>query len=89
MAIGRPLLLAIQGDGADLVRSSGGGVLADPESPQSIAEAAESLARLPPGRLEEMGRNSRCYYSEHLSIDKGTARFAEIFLRLASGPRSK
>lgn len=87
MAMGRPLLLAIQGDGADLVRMSGGGVLAEPESPQSIAEAADSLARMPVGRLEEMGRNSRRYYSEHLSIDKGTMQFARIFERLAASRR--
>lgn len=87
MAMGRPLLLAIQGDGADLVRRSGGGVLAEPESPQSIAEAADSLAQLPAGRLEEMGRNSRRFYAEHLSIDKGTMQFAGIFARLAAGRR--
>jgi glycosyltransferase involved in cell wall biosynthesis len=87
MAMGRPLLLAIQGDGADLVRRSGGGVLAEPESPQSIAEAADSLAQLPAGRLEEMGRNARRFYSEHLSIDKGTMQFARIFARLAAGRR--
>jgi colanic acid biosynthesis glycosyl transferase WcaI len=87
MAMGRPLLLAIQGDGADLVRRSGGGVLAEPESPQSIAEAADSLAQLPAGRLEEMGRNARRFYSEYLSIDKGTMQFAGIFERLAAGRR--
>ena len=89
MAMGRPLLLALQGDGADLVRRSGGGVLAEPESPQSIAEAADSLAQLPAGRLEEMGRNSRRFYSEHLSIDKGTMQFAGIFKRLAAGRRPR
>ncbi len=84
MAIGRPLIVALRGDGADLVRNSGGGILAEPEDAKSIASAAEQMAGMSQSRLAEMGGNSRRYYDKHLAISHGTERFARLFERLAA-----
>ena len=89
MAIGRPLIVALRGDGADLVRSSGGGILAEPEDAKSIASAAEQLAGMSQSLLEEMAGNSRRYYGEHLAISHGTERFARLFERLAADRESE
>jgi glycosyltransferase involved in cell wall biosynthesis len=85
MAAGRPLLLAVAGDAAELVRASGGGVLAAPGNAASLAEAARILAGLPREELDRMGERAARYYAEHLSRERGTARFAELFARLAGG----
>ena len=83
MCIGRPLLLAVEGDAAELVARSAGGVTAVPEDALSIADAAERLASLSAEDRDGMGANAARYYREHLSIDRGVDAFAALFERLA------
>jgi len=82
MAVGKPILMAVRGDAADLVTASGAGVLAQPEDPASIAAAAQDLADMDGERLAWMGARARDYYEEHLSLQQGAARFAAIFAQL-------
>jgi glycosyltransferase involved in cell wall biosynthesis len=85
MAVGKPILMAVRGDAADLVKASGAGVVAQPEDPSSIAAAAQSLADMDSERLAQMGARARDYFERYLSLEQGTARFAAIFDRLAGG----
>lgn len=85
MAVGKPLLMAVDGDAADLVRASGGGVVAPSEQAEAIAEAAQALSVLSPEALFEMGQRAQTYYRERLALDVGVARFGDIFRRLAAG----
>ena len=82
MAAGKPLLLAVKGDAADLVQRAGAGVLAEPENALALAAAAESLAQMSCQQLDAMGSRARQYYDEHLSMRRGTASFAAIFRQL-------
>lgn len=75
---GRPVLMAVRGDAADLVERAGAGVLAEPENPRSIADAALRLARMSPEAREAMGGSGRAYYDRELSLAVGTERYAEI-----------
>ena len=79
MAIGKPILAAVRGDAADLVRKAQCGVEATPEDPISIADAATALASLPPGDLDAMGQRGRAYYAANLSVAVGVDRFASVF----------
>jgi len=85
MAVGKPLLLAVEGDAADLVARSRCGVLAVPEDPQSIAESADRLASMPVTELARMGENAAQFYREHLSIHRGVDAFAALFDRMHEG----
>ncbi|MGN5352846.1 glycosyltransferase family 4 protein [Ralstonia sp. L16] len=85
MAVGKPLLMAVDGDAADLVRESGGGVVAASEQAEAIAEAAQSLAALSPEARFAMGQRALAYYRERLALGVGVARFGDIFRRLATG----
>jgi colanic acid biosynthesis glycosyl transferase WcaI len=82
MAVGRPLVLAVEGDAADLVSRSMGGVLAVPEDPSSLADAIEKLAGMPAVELNEMGRSAARFYHDHLSIERGVDAFAASFERM-------
>lgn len=84
MAVGKPLLMAVNGDAADLVLESGGGVVAASENPKALAEAVEKLSALPPAALSEMGMKAKVYYQKHLSLSVGASRFGEIFNELAN-----
>jgi len=82
MTVGKPLLMAVDGDAADLVRQSGGGVVAESENAQGLARAAEELAALPAAALATMGDKARRFYREHLALTEGVRKFGEVFRRL-------
>jgi len=51
MAVGKPLLMAVNGDAADLVTQSHSGVTAESENPHALADAAQLLATMPLSEL--------------------------------------
>lgn len=83
MAVGKPILMAVDGDAADLVRDSGGGVVAKSEDATDLARAAAELAALSQADLDRLGNNARDYYQNRLSLAVGAKRFADIFNTLA------
>jgi len=82
MAVGRPVLMAVSGDAADLVRASQCGVVARSEDPASICDAILSLARAERTALSAMSDAGRDYYRANLSLAVGARGFAAIFERL-------
>lgn len=83
MAVGKPILMAVDGDAADLVRDSGCGQIAESENPQAIADAALALMQAGSDERNAMAINSRRFYQEKLSLSVGAARFVAIFKKLA------
>jgi glycosyltransferase involved in cell wall biosynthesis len=83
MAVGKPLLMAVDGDAAQLVTQSGGGVVAESEKAAALAAAAERLANLPLQDLAEIGRKAQGYYREELALEVGASKFGAIFKRLS------
>jgi colanic acid biosynthesis glycosyl transferase WcaI len=79
LAVGRPILVGVRGDAADLVRRAGAGVDCLPENPESLSEAVEKFYRMPRAFLNEMGDNGRRYYQKELSLSTGVSRFEEVF----------
>lgn len=79
MAVGKPILMAVNGDAADLVKDSESGVVARSEDAADIARAALELASLTESELERLGNNARTFYQEKLSLTVGVKRFSEIF----------
>ncbi|MGP1683952.1 MAG: glycosyltransferase family 4 protein [Giesbergeria sp.] len=86
MAAGKPLLMAVDGDAADLVRQSGGGVVAESENAAGLAHAAEAFSETAPEVLAAMGAQAQQFYAQHLALTVGVGRFGELFRQLASAP---
>ena len=84
MAVGKPLLMAVDGDAADLVKAADCGVLAESENPEAIAGAALKLFAKSSAEREAMAKRSREYYQSNLSLRVGASRFSEIFKKLAT-----
>lgn len=82
MAVGKPLLMAVEGDAADLVKAADCGVIAEPENPESIAEAACALYGMSLADREAMAENSKNYYQSELSLQVGVGKFADVFKRV-------
>lgn len=78
MAAGKPVVMAVEGDAAELVRQSAGGVVVSPQDAQALAQAIVELAALSPNQLAKLGANARRFYDEHLSFKQGTSRFAMV-----------
>lgn len=79
MAVGKPLLMAVNGDAADLVKQAQCGLTAESENPQALAEAVEALAAMPAVELMTMGENAGRFYREALGLQVGAAKFAAVF----------
>lgn len=78
MAIGRPILIGVQGDAADLIVNAGAGFTCIPENSESIADGVRRFLKMSPEELEAMGENGRKFYQQELSLAVGTKKLAEV-----------
>jgi colanic acid biosynthesis glycosyl transferase WcaI len=79
MAAGRPLVMAVKGDAADLVRRAECGVAAEPSNADSLAAAIVGLSRKRASELAQMGFNARAFYRREMSMESGVPRFEALF----------
>jgi glycosyltransferase involved in cell wall biosynthesis len=79
LAAGRPILMAVKGNAAELVEKVGVGLTCTPEDARSLASAVESLARMPKEKREAMGERGKQYYERELSLHIGVQHFERIF----------
>lgn len=84
LAAGRPLIMAVRGDAAQLVERAHAGVLAEPENPASITAAVEKLASLPAEDRERMGAAGRDFYERELAMDRAVDHFRDLFHRVTT-----
>lgn len=68
LALGKPLLVAIEGESAAVVEASGAGVTAIPQDVTSVADAMVKLAALPADDLQSLGERSAALYAERFSF---------------------
>jgi colanic acid biosynthesis glycosyl transferase WcaI len=79
LAAGRPILIGVRGDAADLVQKAGAGLFCEPENPDSIAEVVLKLASTPKSQLNAMGESGRHFYEQELAFPIGAGKFEKIF----------
>jgi putative colanic acid biosynthesis glycosyltransferase WcaI len=84
LASGRPVLMAVRGDAADVIERAGAGLVCEPEDEAALADRILRLYRLSADELEEMGRKGREFYLREMSLDVGGRLMVESF-RLAIG----
>jgi colanic acid biosynthesis glycosyl transferase WcaI len=71
LAAGRPIIVGVRGDAAELVLQAGAGVACRPGDPGSIAGAVEALASMSAAERESLGERGRTFYRERLSKQMG------------------
>jgi glycosyltransferase involved in cell wall biosynthesis len=69
LAVGRPVLAALEGEGARIVREAHAGVVVNPEDPAALAEGVRALVAAGAEARAGMGRNGRAYASTHFDRD--------------------
>lgn len=79
MAAGKPIIMAVDGDAADLIIESQCGLVAEPENPSSIAAAILDLKNASSEERKVMAENGKQFYLKKLSLSIGVKNFSEIF----------
>lgn len=65
MACAKPIIAAIEGEGAWIVREAGAGLAVPMEDSEALAEAVLTMYQMAPTQRAEMGTQGRRYFEEH------------------------
>lgn len=90
LAMGRPVLIAVKGEAAQIVTAAGAGMATAPGDVEAVAEAMVRLARQPADELAAMGAAGRAAYDAQFSFKAALdtrARFAIQALDVGKGTR--
>jgi glycosyltransferase involved in cell wall biosynthesis len=82
MSMGKPLLVAVEGETTDLVNRSNSGLITRPRDPKSIAESLKTLYNKKNMR-KEMGRNARKYAIENFEKELMLNNLKNKFIKIA------
>lgn len=74
LAMGRPIVAAVNGEAAQLLCASGAAIVVQPADPAALAAAIVKLADMPRAERERMGQAGLSFYGKHLSFSRGTGR---------------
>lgn len=88
LAQGKPVVCSVPGDAAEIIRAAGAGWTAQPDDPNSIAQAIRQAMQASPQERGLRGDAGRQYYMDHMSREVGSGRPADI-LRNAMDDRRR
>lgn len=77
----KPILVGGRGEVVQFITETKSGVSVPPENPEAMADAVLSLASMPARKRDEFGNNAYSYYWSELCMEKGIAKFLEVFDR--------
>ena len=90
MLTGRPIIASVDldSDCADIIRSTGCGLVVAPEDEQALSEALTQLAALPEEKLQAMGAAAHAYAKAHLSRASNLKKVTDALIE-ASAEKGK
>jgi len=86
MAVGRPILLGVEGEASALLARAGAGMLLEPENPAQLAAAIRSLGANP-AQCRTLGENGRKFAAREFVRDALAERYAALLSALVARPR--
>lgn len=78
---GRPIVMAVEGDAADLVERADAGIVVEPENPRALADAICKLGDMGGDARDAMGGRARAFYDRELTFRHGIDATVRIFER--------
>ena len=66
--MGKPIVIAMEGDAVDLVEQPGAGLICKPMDPVALAETVSNLVAMPAAELVRVGQAGAKFYEENLSM---------------------
>jgi len=65
LACGRPIIAALDGEGARVIKEAGAGIVPGAGDPDALARAVLAVYRMPEPARQAMGERGRRYYEQH------------------------
>jgi glycosyltransferase involved in cell wall biosynthesis len=65
----KPILSALDGEGAAVIKESGAGLNVNTEDSAGLAKAAHAMSKLSQKELDKMGINASAYYNKNFDVD--------------------
>ena len=87
MSAGRPIIIAVAGDAATLVKAANAGIAVPPGDAKALANAVLKMATLGRQARTDMAKSARNYYDSHLSLRCGVSAFDRLFCDIMRGQK--
>lgn len=84
LACGKPVLMAVAGDAAELVEQADAGIVCAPEDADGLANAMLQFANMDSAERKRLGDNARRYYLEQMSLEKGGESMESLLKKVAN-----
>jgi glycosyltransferase involved in cell wall biosynthesis len=82
MACGRPIIAAIDGDGAEVIYQANAGLICTPENPESLAKAIRIIYTMTASERETMGKAGREAYLTHYRRQVAVDHYEHLFYKI-------
>jgi colanic acid biosynthesis glycosyl transferase WcaI len=82
LASGKPIVMAVEGDAADMVKVAEAGICIKPENAEELAKVMISISQMSPEILTRMGEAGKAYYDKFLSLEVGVRAFDSVFKKV-------
>lgn len=80
LACGRPVIAALEGTGAAVIKEAGAGIVCEPGNSLGLADAVLTMANLPVRDRERMGLCARDYYEQFFEREVLLGRLEKVLL---------
>ncbi len=85
LACGKPIVAALDGDGAKVIEDAKAGVVVPPENSTALAEAISYLMGLDEKNRQAMGDSGKKYFDAHFHSDTLVSQLEKIFITVCNG----
>jgi len=82
MAFGKPIVAALAGEGANIIKDSSSGITCRPENSKDLAETVLQMYNLPQEQLIKMGQSGKKYCEKNFNRDLLVDELINIFKQL-------
>lgn len=89
LAFGRPILVGVKGEAADLVIKAGAGVKAEPSNPVDIAKGVMQIYNMSNKDRKRMGDAGRHFFLQNLTMKQGIDSYENLFKEVILQRRGK
>lgn len=83
LSIGKPILMAVSGESAEIIKRAGAGIVSKPCSPGDIAAAALELSQCSAMQRDLFGKSAERFYEDNMSQKSGVTKISLILKRIA------
>lgn len=86
LACGKPIVAALEGEGARIILEAGAGWTVPPEDPKALAEAVLFASRLTNNELDTMGERGEVYFRDHFERELLLSRLEFLLAETSKVP---